>query len=128
MAQREEMRLLRCYRLKSASLYGAAAKMGGIMTGASTGDAASLQAAGIDLGFSYQLLDDVADVEAGVAEVGKEGGMDESKLTAVDLFGVKGAREKSRELQERSLAALERFGSEADWLRCLVTEASWKAS
>ena len=57
-----------------------------------TDEAAKLEAAGIDLGFSYQFLDDVADVVAGVAEVGKERGMDAGKLTAVDLFGVDGAQ------------------------------------
>ena len=124
----EEARLLRCYRLKSASLYGAAAKMGGILTGADDAEAASLEAAGIDLGYSYQFLDDVADVEAGVAEVGKEQGKDAAKCTAVDLFGVEGARAKALEFQARSLAHLERFGAEADWLRNLVCEASWKAS
>ena len=30
----EEQRLVQCYRLKSAALYGAGAKMGGILTGA----------------------------------------------------------------------------------------------
>jgi geranylgeranyl pyrophosphate synthase len=124
----EEERLLRCYRLKSAALYGAAAKMGGILTGASDAEAASLQAAGVDLGLSYQFLDDVADVIAGVAEVGKEQGMDAAKHTAVDLFGVEGARQKAREFQAKSLSQLERFGPRADWLRSLVSEASWKAS
>jgi farnesyl diphosphate synthase len=124
----EEARLLTCYRLKSAALYGAAAKMGGILTGADDADAASLQAAGIDLGYAYQFLDDVADVIAGVAEVGKERGKDAGKCAAIDLFGVEGARRKAAEFQARSLSHLERFGAEADWLRRLVTEASWKAS
>ena len=74
-------------------------------------DAAKLEAAGVDLGFSYQFLDDVADVVAGVAEVGKEQGMDAGKLTAVDLFGVDGAKRKAREFQDRSLAQLEGFRS-----------------
>jgi geranylgeranyl pyrophosphate synthase len=91
-------------------------------------EAASLEAAGVDLGYSYQFLDDVADVEAGVAEVGKERGMDAAKCTAVNLFGVGCARAKALEFQTRSLAHLERFGAEADWLRCRVCEASWKAS
>lgn len=124
----EEDRLMRCYLLKSAALYGAATKMGGILTGASDADAAKLEAAGVDLGYSYQFLDDVADVVAGVAEVGKEQGMDSGKLTAIDLFGVDGARRKAREFQDRSMAQLEAFGPEADWLRTLVCEASWKAS
>lgn len=124
----EEARLLTCYRLKSAALYGAAAKMGGILTGADDVDAARLQVAGIDLGHAYQFLDDVADVVAGVAEVGKERGKDAGKCTAIDLFGVEGARRKASEFQARSLSHLERFGTEADWLRQLVTEASWKSS
>ena len=124
----EEDRLLRCYLLKSAALYGAATKMGGILTGATDNEAAKLEVAGTDLGFSYQFLDDVADVVAGVAEVGKERGMDAAKLTAVDLFGVDGARRKAREFQDRSLAQLEAFGAKADWLRTLVCEASWKSN
>jgi len=35
--------------------------------------------AGINLGYAYQFLDDVADVVAGVAEVGKERGKDAGK-------------------------------------------------
>jgi geranylgeranyl pyrophosphate synthase len=124
----KEARLLTCYRLKSAALYGAAAKMGGILTGADDAEAARLQAAGIDLGYAYQFLDDVADVVASAAEVGKERGKDAGKRTAVDLFGVEGARRKASEFQARSLSHLESFGDEADWLRRLVTEASWKAS
>jgi geranylgeranyl pyrophosphate synthase len=127
-AASEEERLLRCYQLKSSALYGAAAKMGGILTGALDDEAMSLGAAGVELGLAYQFLDDVADVEAGVAEVGKERGMDAGKLTAVDLFGVDGARAKAHEFQARSLRLLECFGLEADWLRRLVTEASWKSS
>ena len=50
--------------------------MGGILTGATDNKAAKLEVAGTDLGFSYQFLDDVADVVVGVAEVGKERGMD----------------------------------------------------
>jgi geranylgeranyl pyrophosphate synthase len=124
----EEQRLVQCYRLKNSALYGAAAKMGGILTGADDDESSSLQAAGVDLGLSYQFLDDVADVIAGVAEVGKEQGMDAGKCTAVDVFGVDGARRKSSEFQRSSLSYLERFGPEADWLRTLVCEASWKAS
>ena len=55
-------------------------------------------------------------------------GMEAGKCTAVDLFGVERARRKSRDLQARSLSHRERFGRKADWLRSLVTEATWKAS
>ena len=124
----EETWLIERYRLKSGALYGAATLMGGVLCGANDKEAASLYAAGLHLGLSYQFLDDVADVVAGVAEVGKESGMDAGKRTAVDLFGVEGARAKSQTFQAKSLSELERFGPRADWLRTLVVEASWKAS
>jgi geranylgeranyl pyrophosphate synthase len=106
-----------CYHSKSAALYGAATKMGGILAGAGEEDAGALHAAGLDLGLAYQLLDDVADVVAGIAEVGKEGGMDRGKRTAIDLLGLEGTRRQSQEFQERSLAHLALFGPRADWLR-----------
>jgi geranylgeranyl diphosphate synthase type II len=82
----------------------------------------------MNLGLSYQLLDDVADVTAGVDEVGKRSGMDARKWTAIDWLGVEGTRRKSLEFQSRGLSVLEPFGQEADWLRSLIVEASWKAS
>ena len=69
----------------------------------------------------------VADVTADVPEVGKRSGMDAGKRTAVDLLGVEGARRRSIDFQESALAKLEGFGPEADWLRSLACEVSWKA-
>lgn len=119
-----EILLLDCYRLKSSALYGAAAMAGAVLCGASASEAERIRAAGVDLGLSYQFLDDVADV----AEVGKEGGRDADKRTAIDLFGIEGATRKSVEFQSRALSHLGGFGTEADWLRTLISEASWKAS
>jgi geranylgeranyl pyrophosphate synthase len=121
-----DRRLLECYELKSAALYGAAARAGAILCGATEREAEAIQTAGVNLGISYQLLDDVADVVAGVNEVGKHSGMDAGKWTAIDWLGVDGARQKSHEFQSRGLAALEQFGPRADWLRTLVCEASYK--
>lgn len=124
----EEARLIERYRLKSGALYGAAAFLGGVLCGADDAEAERLHAAGHHLGLAYQFLDDVADIVAGVAEVGKESGMDAGKRTAIDLFGVEGARVRSEAFQTQALAELAGFGPRADWLRTLVTEASWKAS
>ncbi len=120
-------RLVDLYTLKSGSLYCAAGKAGAILSGANDEDAELIGDACLNLGLSYQFMDDVADVTAGVNEVGKPSGMDAGKFTAIDLFGVEGARRKSEEFQDRGLACLERFGPEAGWLRTLICEASWKA-
>jgi geranylgeranyl pyrophosphate synthase len=123
-----EAGLLECYRLKSGALYAAAAKAGAILCGASENEAQAIYLAGLNLGLSYQMLDDVADVVTGAAEIGKHSGMDAAKWTAVDWLGVDGARRKSREFREAGLVALKRFGPQADWLRTLVCEASYKAA
>ena len=125
---KEEQNLLRCYELKSGALYAAAARAGAILCGATEQQAQSLQNAGMNLGLSYQFHDDVADVVAGVSEVGKNAGMDAGKWTAVDWLGIEGARQKGRQFQSIGLAAVQDFGPEANWLRRLICEASYAAS
>jgi len=115
------------YRLKSAALYGSAIRMGGVLCGANDAEAERLYKAGVELGLAYQFQDDVADVTAGLVEVGKESGMDAQKLTAIDLFGVAGARARAEDYQQRAVSNLKGFGPRADLLLRLVTEASWKA-
>ncbi len=86
-----------------------------------------MHAAGVNLGLSCQLLDDVADVVAGLDEVGKEPGSDEGKTTAIDLFGLEGARRKANDFQDAAHGDIAGFGHEADLLRVLIGQASWKA-
>lgn len=124
----DEARLLEFYKLKSGSLYAASGKAGAILCGANQPEASTVYEACMCLGLSYQLMDDVADVVADVKDVGKKSGRDENKFTSVDLYGLDGARRKSDEFREKGLANLDAFGAEADWLRSLMCEASWKSS
>jgi geranylgeranyl pyrophosphate synthase len=118
-------RMMECYRLKSGELYGAAAKAGVILCGGSQQDAATLHRAGVLIGISMQFVDDIADV-TGVADiVGKEGGKDAGKFTAVDWLGVEGAAARSSELRDEALSLLAPYGREADWFRHLVHRVSW---
>ncbi len=123
-----EADLLRRYRLKTGALYAVAMQVGAILCGASDDDDESLHACGMALGLSCQYLDDIADVVAGVDEVGKESGMDAGKCTATDLFGVDGARSRADELEQEALSRIEQYGPEADLLRSLVGLASWAAT
>jgi len=117
--------LLRCYRLKTGALYAAAAKADAILCGANEDEALLLYECGMNLGLSYQFLDDVADVVAGVEETGKHSGMDAGKRTAVDLFGIDGAKDWASRFKQEVLSKLEQFGPGADTLRSLVRDASW---
>ncbi|CAG0985386.1 MAG: hypothetical protein F9K19_23010 [Rhizobiaceae bacterium] len=123
-----ERRLLECYTLKSGLLYAAAAKAGAMLCGAGDDDAGKVGRAGLNLGLSYQLMDDVADVAASTADVGKTTGRDAGKWTAIDWLGVEGARREADRFRDRGLAELDGFGSRADFLRSLVMEASYARS
>ena len=122
----DKKHLLQLYGMKSGALYAASARSGAILCDASQVEADKIYQAVMKLGLSYQFMDDIADVVASLEDVGKESGKDSDKTTAVDLFGVDGARKKAREFQGEGLKLITGFGSRADWLRQLIQEASWK--
>jgi len=121
-----EARLLNLYSLKSGALYASSARAGAVLCAASREDADIIFRAAMKLGLAYQFMDDVADIVADVDEVGKQAGMDAEKVTSIDLFGVDGAKMRAKAFQDEGSALLERFGAEANWLRSLIQEASWK--
>jgi geranylgeranyl diphosphate synthase type II len=95
----------------------AGARMGG-------GDAAALEkltAYGRALGLAFQIVDDVLDITADLATLGKDPGSDRAagKTTFVDLLGVDGARARARRVMDEGLAALAPFGARAEALRAL---------
>lgn len=120
--------LLTCYELKTGVLFAAAAKAGAVLCGASDEEAAAFERCGMNLGISFQFQDDVADKVAAFEQIGKDAGNDKDKLTAVQLFGVQGARDRARDLERSALSRLESYGATADLLRRLITEANWTSS
>lgn len=117
--------VLQCYRLKTGSFYAVSAKMGGILCGAKPDELEALGKCGMKVGLSVQCFDDVADVVAGVEEVGKHPGKDATKQTCVDFFGVDGSKEIGDKFVEGALAELKQFDSRADILRVLVRKINW---
>ena len=73
------------------------------------------------IGLSFQVKDDILDVESDTATLGKTQGKDEDndKPTYPALLGMAGAKQKAQELHEQAVASLTDFGSEADLLRDL---------
>ncbi len=73
------------------------------------------------IGLSFQVKDDILDVESDTATLGKTQGKDEDndKPTYPALLGMAGAKQKAQELHEQAVASLTEFGSEADLLRDL---------
>jgi geranylgeranyl pyrophosphate synthase len=71
------------------------------------------------IGLSFQVKDDILDVESDTATLGKTQGKDNDndKPTYPALLGMAGAKQKAQELHEQALASLTHFGTEADLLR-----------
>ncbi len=120
-----QAKMLDCYRRKSGALYAAAARVGTTFCGAGEDDCTAVHEACMNVGLSYQYLDDVADVEAGLGEVGKLPGNDVGKRTAIHFFGVGDTKVQAQRYQEIALSNLDRFGPEAEMLRNLARHASW---
>src|SRR5450432_3489394 len=75
--------------------------------------------AGAILGESFQIADDLLDVEGDAADLGKPSGQDAAlgKTTFVTQLGVDGAKQRVRDLLARADAALSIFGAKGDVLR-----------
>jgi len=73
------------------------------------------------IGLSFQVKDDILDVESDTATLGKTQGKDSNndKPTYPALMGMAEAKQKALELHEQALLSLKDFGSEADLLRDL---------
>ncbi len=94
---------LRVIRFKTAKLFEAAARIGGIIGGASEQVEHGLAAYGMHLGTAFQLVDDVLDYSGDEAETGKHLGDDlaEGKTTLPLIYAMaNGSREQSESVRQ----------------------------
>jgi len=120
--------LERMHRLKTGALIGAAVHLGagcGRPLSAEEVDALDRYASAI--GLSFQVVDDVLDVEGNVQSLGKTAGKDavQQKSTYVSLLGLSAARERVQALRGEARSALASFGPAA---RRLGEIADWLAT
>lgn len=110
------------HSLKTGALIAASVEMGACCASPSETDRAALKRFATLIGLSFQVADDVLDVSADAATLGKTPGKDAAanKPTFVALLGLEGAQGYARDLHVRALAALEPLGSRADALRGLA--------
>lgn len=100
--------LVEIHALKTAALFGAAARLGAEAAGADAPVAESLESYGAHLGLAFQAIDDVLDVESSSDVLGKTAGKDEqqAKLTSTVVHGVAGARHEAARQSRLALDAI----------------------
>jgi geranylgeranyl pyrophosphate synthase len=110
------------HRHKTGALIRAAVRLGAL----SCDTLQAAQATALDryaeaIGLAFQIRDDILDVEADTATLGKPQGSDEArnKPTYTSLLGLAGAKEKAQALHQQALESLHNFGAAADPLRWL---------
>jgi geranylgeranyl diphosphate synthase type II len=107
------------HKSKTAALICASVVSGAIAGGAGKDDLARLRSSGEQIGWAFQVTDDILDVEESSATLGKTAGKDQAqqKATYPALFGLAKSHEFARELATRAIAELGAFGARADHLR-----------
>jgi len=108
--------------LKTGALLSASVTLGGLAAAMTPAQKQSLDAYASAMGLAFQVVDDVLDVTADTAQLGKTPGKDAAanKPTYVSLMGLEGAQDFAHQLHTQALQAIEPFGQSADLLVVLA--------
>jgi geranylgeranyl diphosphate synthase, type II len=110
------------HRSKTAALIRASIVTGAIAVGSDDEDICRLGRFGENIGWAFQVVDDILDVEECSESLGKTAGKDQAqqKATYPALYGLEKSRAIAADLEAKALAELTPLGSRADNLRALA--------
>ncbi|MGA9883345.1 MAG: polyprenyl synthetase family protein [Candidatus Acidiferrales bacterium] len=110
------------HRSKTAALIRGSIVGGAIAGGAPDADVERLRRFGDLIGWAFQVVDDILDVEESSAALGKTAGKDQEqqKATYPALYGLEKSRAVAADLESRALEELDPYGVRADRLRQLA--------
>ena len=116
----EELELI--HRRKTGALIAAAARAGALVAGASDVELEAVARYALELGLLFQITDDLLDVTASAADLGKTPGKDARarKATYPALYGLEAARERARRVYEEACAALDSIERPTPVLRAVA--------
>jgi len=108
----DETQLRQMHRLKTGALLQGSVLMGAACGEASAGERQALSDYGAVIGLAFQVVDDILDVTADSATLGKTAGKDaeQDKPTYVSILGLARSRAYAQELYAQALKALETSG------------------
>jgi len=110
------------HRSKTAALICGSIVAGAIAGGANNEDVERLRRFGGQIGWAFQVVDDILDVEESSASLGKTAGKDQAqqKATYPALYGIEKSRSIAAELEANALRELDCYGEKASQLRQLA--------
>jgi geranylgeranyl diphosphate synthase type II len=110
------------HRSKTAALIRASVAAGALCGRANREDVARMKRFGENIGWAFQIVDDILDVEESSAALGKTAGKDQAqeKATYPALFGLEKSREIAAEKLEAALHELKPYEARAERLRLLA--------
>lgn len=114
--------LKQMHAMKTGALLSCSVQMGGIVAKLNFTQMQHLQSYSKALGLAFQIVDDVLDATADSQTLGKTAGKDAAhdKPTYVTLMGLDYAQKAAKDLQEKAIASLESFGTQAQALKDLA--------
>ncbi len=118
------------HRSKTGALLRGSVRMGAIWAGADEQTLNHMTSYGSHVGLAFQIVDDVLDVTADSAALGKTAGKDaqQKKATFPALYGLEESRRKALEHYDAALAALEPLGEDAPRLRQIAERVVTRSS
>jgi geranylgeranyl diphosphate synthase type II len=110
------------HRSKTAALICGSIVAGAIAGGAGEEDVERLRRFGQQIGWAFQVVDDILDVSESSAALGKTAGKDQAqqKATYPALLGLEKSREIANDLETKALRELDCYGQRATRLRQLA--------
>ncbi len=110
------------HTLKCGALIEASMQIGAILAGVDADAEKKIASAGADIGFAFQIQDDILDVTSTTEILGKPVGSDDKneKSTYVSLKGIDKAKEDVKILSERAINTISSFDNRNEFLEELV--------
>jgi len=125
-----EAEIRRLQAMKTGALLAASVEIGARLGGADVAALAALGRYGRALGATFQIADDILDVESDAEQMGKATAKDadKGKGTLVGALGLEGAKRERDRLSAEAVEVLAGFGPDADVLRAAARFAAERKS
>lgn len=110
------------HKHKTSALLEASVLSGAVLANASDADLERLTTYAQNIGLAFQIVDDILDITATQAELGKTAGkdLDAQKATYPSIWGLEESRQKAQQLVDEAKEALDSYGSGAYPLQALA--------